>query len=74
MNAATFGNYFAGYVYQTALQGNALPNAGRDLALWGGRLTHPGGLDDANSIEAINRGASDADAYFRTNPWPGNGG
>jgi uncharacterized protein RhaS with RHS repeats len=65
MNAATFGNYFAGYVYQTALKGNAIPNAGRDLALLGGVLTHPGAGDDANSIEAINRGALDADAYFR---------
>jgi len=73
MNAATFGNYFAGYVYQTALKGNAFPDAGRDLALWGGRFTKPGGMDDANSVEAINRGASDADAYFRTHPWPGAG-
>jgi len=73
MNAATFGNYFAGYVYQTALKGNAFPDAGRDLALWGGRFTKPGGIDDANSVEAINRGASDADAYFRAHPWPGAG-
>jgi RHS repeat-associated protein len=74
MNAPTFGNYFAGYVYQTALKGGAFPNAGRDLALKGGAFTHPGSFDDANSIEAINRGASDADAYFRANAWPGSGG
>ena len=77
MNAAAFGNYFAGYVYQTALKGSALPNAGRDLTLLGGRLNSlitNWGVDDASSVEAINRGALDADAYFSGHAWPGNGG
>ena len=77
MNAASFGNYFAGYVYQTALKGNAsLPNAGRDLALLGGAWTHPGTIfsDDPASVEYINRGAVDADRYFEYHPWPGTGG
>src|SRR6478735_4571182 len=52
MNAATFGNYFAGYVNETALSGAAVPNAGLYLTLAGGSITHPGGaLDDPNSVE-----------------------
>jgi RHS repeat-associated protein len=77
MNAASFGNYFAGYVYQAALNGNpSLPNAGRDLTLFGGIWTHPGTLfsDDAASVEYINRGALDSDRYFESHPWPGTGG
>jgi RHS repeat-associated protein len=75
VNAAVFGNYFAGYVNETALSHGAIPHAGLYFTLAGGILTHIGDLgDDPASVEAIERGASDANAYFQTHPWPGAGG